>query len=236
MHMLSTQRYGFVALLSSIVVISLAAGSQTGRQQGLDRGQPSGEVVQLSDLNFDGLTASSQLPWLVAVTASWCSSCQVLKPKWRTLAERLESKIHVAEVDESANPVLLQRFAIKAFPSIYHLSGDETRQYRGPHTVEDIIKFANGGWKAVEALPQINSPVSPAGRILGKLRMIPYNLRMYYRYLHHDRKYSVLTLLVAFLSVPVIFGVLTICLLDALFTRSVQNHHHHVAPPHPHNQ
>lgn len=35
---------------------------------------------------------------------------------------------------------------------------------------------------------------------------IPYNLRMYYSYLHHDKKYSVLTLLAAFLSVPVVFG------------------------------
>lgn len=29
---------------------------------------------------------------------------------------------------------------------------------------------------------------------------------MYYSYLHHDKKYSVLTLLAAFLSVPVVFG------------------------------
>ncbi len=31
-------------------------------------------------------------------------------------------------------------------------------------------------------------------------------MRAYYKYLHKEKKYSVLTLLVAFLSMPVLFG------------------------------
>lgn len=202
----------------------------------VDSRQPSGNVVKLTDLNFDGLTESMQTPWLVSVTAPWCTHCNELKPTWKLLANQLKSEVHVGQVDGTANPVLQQRFATMEYPSIYYLIGDETRQYRGPRTIEHMLKFVDGGWKAVKAVPPMQSPVSPYGRMQGKLRMIPYNLRILYRYLHHEKKYSVLTLLAGFLSVPVVFGLLTICALDAFFTRSVRFQHHRVRTPHQHQQ
>lgn len=216
----------WVVLLLATIATTCFRGCAGGDTVDTETRQPSGNVERLTDLNFDGLTEALQAPWLIAVTAPWCVHCQELKPMWKHLADQLKTEVHVGQVDGTADPVLQKRFVTMEYPSIYYLRGEETRHYRGPRTTEHILKFIDGGWKDVKAVPSIQSPVSPYGRMHGKLRMIPYNLRLYYNYLHHDRKYSVLTLLAAFLSVPVVFGLLTICALDAFFTRSVRQQQH----------
>lgn len=197
---------------------------------------PSGDIVKLTDRNFDGLTETLQHPWLVAVTHPLCSVCHELKPIWKQLAQQNSNKVHVAEVDGMTAPVLQQRFAITKYPSIYFLHGDETRPYRGPLTLQHIQEFADGAWQSIKPVPSLRSPVSSYGRMQGRIRMLPYSVRDYYRYLHHDRKYGILTLLAAFLTVPVVFGLLTICALDVLFSSTLRQQHQNVAAPnwHPH--
>jgi thiol-disulfide isomerase/thioredoxin len=193
--------------------------------------EPSGEVVQLTDDNFDKLTEGG-LPWMVAVTAPWCTHCQDLEPIWRALAQRLKGEVHVGKIDSTTELVLQQRFGVEAYPSLYFLKDGETRECHVQRTLQKLSEFAEDGWRSVTPVPRWKSPVSPSGRALGKLRMVPYAVRKHYRYLHHEKKFGVLTLLAGFLSVPILFGVLSICLLDAYFTRSAKLQHAPVAHPH----
>jgi hypothetical protein len=55
------------ALLASALLIGITSASQS-----FDPHEPSGEVVQLTDENFDKLT-ECELPWFIAVTAPWCA-------------------------------------------------------------------------------------------------------------------------------------------------------------------
>lgn len=52
----------FVACLTLLVTAAAAFKAD----------EPSGDVVHLTDENFDGLT-DGRLPWMVAVTAPWCA-------------------------------------------------------------------------------------------------------------------------------------------------------------------
>lgn len=61
---------------------------------------------------------------------------------------------------------------------------------------------------------------------------LPHNVRKYYKYLHHEKGFGVLTLLAGFLSLPIMFGVASICLLDAISTRQARVHHAPVAHQH----
>ena len=54
-------------LLASALLIGITSASQS-----FDPHEPSGEVVQLTDENFDRLT-DCELPWFIAVTAPWCA-------------------------------------------------------------------------------------------------------------------------------------------------------------------
>ncbi len=48
-----------------------------------------GSVVQLTDENFDALTASGV--WLVKVYAPWCTHCRQLEPLWRVLGDEAKA-------------------------------------------------------------------------------------------------------------------------------------------------
>jgi hypothetical protein len=63
------------ALLASALLIGITSASQS-----FDPHEPSGEVVQLTDENFDKLT-ECELPWFIAVTAPWCAL--VMSCCWR---------------------------------------------------------------------------------------------------------------------------------------------------------
>ena len=63
------------ALLASALLIGITSASQS-----FDPHEPSGEVVQLTDENFDKLT-ECELPWFIAVTAPWCAV--VMSRCWR---------------------------------------------------------------------------------------------------------------------------------------------------------
>lgn len=63
------------ALLASALLIGITSASQS-----FDPHEPSGEVVQLTDENFDKLT-ECELPWFIAVTAPWCAL--VVSRCWR---------------------------------------------------------------------------------------------------------------------------------------------------------
>lgn len=76
------------------LLLALALAVNTAAETNL----PSGEVVKLTDDNFDKLTADTSVPWFVAVTAPWCTHCQELKPTWRNLAAQLKGQVHVGEV------------------------------------------------------------------------------------------------------------------------------------------
>eukprot|EP00208_Stichococcus_sp_RCC1054_P005065 CAMPEP_0206148568 /NCGR_PEP_ID=MMETSP1473-20131121/37011_1 /ASSEMBLY_ACC=CAM_ASM_001109 /TAXON_ID=1461547 /ORGANISM="Stichococcus sp, Strain RCC1054" /LENGTH=232 /DNA_ID=CAMNT_0053545947 /DNA_START=193 /DNA_END=891 /DNA_ORIENTATION=- len=214
--------------LVPVLLLALALAVNTAAEPSL----PSGEVVKLTDDNFDELTADTSVPWFVAVTAPWCTHCQELKPTWRNLAAQLKGQIHVGEVDSTTDPVLQSRFHVEGYPSLYYLRDGETRSYMSARTLQHMEHFLDGGWKAVKPVAALKSPISQQGRILGQLRMVPYNVRAYYKYLHNEKKYSVLTLLAAFLSVPVLFGLLSICALDAFFTRAARQGHRPLAPTH----
>lgn len=80
-------------VVASLLLAALSAAHATDEAI-----SPSGEVIKLTDDNFDEVTADTSAPWFVAVTAPWCTHCQDLKPTWRTLAAQMKGQVHVGEV------------------------------------------------------------------------------------------------------------------------------------------
>lgn len=62
-----------LGLRCALLALAICAGSSAASTS-FDPHEPSGEVVQLTDENFDRLT-DCELPWFIAVTAPWCGNC-----------------------------------------------------------------------------------------------------------------------------------------------------------------
>uniref|UniRef100_A0A061QZL4 Thioredoxin-like protein n=1 Tax=Tetraselmis sp. GSL018 TaxID=582737 RepID=A0A061QZL4_9CHLO len=190
------------------------------------------KVVTLTDENFDELVKHGE--WLVEIYAPWCIHCKALEPIWEQLAAKaLERGVQVGKIDGVHEKVLLARFRVEGFPSIFHVKGGETREYKGSRSLQSLEDFAYGGWRRQEPLAFWRSPTSTAGRLLGAALSVPGLVQTTYQHLKHDLGYSELTILAGALAVPLSIGVISICALDAFYTR---NPDFGVPAPHPHQE
>jgi hypothetical protein len=116
--------------------------------------------------------------------------------------------------------VLLARFRVEGFPSIFHISASgDTREFTGARTVAALETFVTAKWVNTDPLPFWRSPASPAGRILSFFFSIPTWVQRAYHRLHEELGYSELTILAGTLAVPLVIGIFSICMLDAFYSR-----------------
>jgi thiol-disulfide isomerase/thioredoxin len=175
-------------------------------------------VVDLDDGTFDQLTRSGA--WMIDIYAPGCIHCQKLEPTWRELANALEADgVRVAKIDGTRNRVLLMRFAVEGYPSIFLVRDGQAWQYQGSRTVPALRHFALSGHKASRPLPFHKSPVSAMGRTMGVLHSLPALARRAYAHFKDEKGFSDAAIIGGALAAPLALGGLAICALDAIYTR-----------------
>ena len=118
------------------------------------------QVLALNSSSFDQLVTRESGVWLIEFYASWCKPCQAFAPIYDKIATALSGNINVAKVDIHAptNRNLGIRFEIEAFPSFKLIHNGYVFTYQGPITQDDLLAFANGGYKLYQALPAPGPP------------------------------------------------------------------------------
>lgn len=163
-----------------------------------------------------------------------CVHCKALEPTWEQLATKLKPQgLKVAKINGVSEKVLLARFRIEAFPSIFHIAGGETREYNGGRSLEALEQFAQTRWRKEDPLPIWRNPAHIISRGLGHVYGLPALLQKAYHHFNRDLGYSELTILVGALSIPLALGIFSICLLDAFY--SCRTEPVALVAEHPHN-
>jgi thioredoxin 2 len=110
-------------------------------------GQPllDGQVLTLSDADFDAIAMATDRPLIVDFWAAWCGPCQMMAPAFKQAAQQLGQGALLVKVDTDDNPQLAQRFAIRSIPTLVKIvQGREVARRSGAQPAGAIVQMAAG--------------------------------------------------------------------------------------------
>lgn len=101
------------------------------------------KVQPLTANIFGAQVLGSQQPWIVDFYAPWCGHCQVFKPEFEKVAEKLDGRVHAGKVDCNQFQNLCNEAGVHAYPSVrFYLGAEGPNQRQHSHGLD--INSQNG--------------------------------------------------------------------------------------------
>ncbi len=85
----------------------------------------SGNVMELTDGNFDAEALQADQPVLVDFWAPWCGPCRMVGPIIEELAGAYAGKVKVGKLNTDHNPVVASKYGIRSIPTILLLKNGQ---------------------------------------------------------------------------------------------------------------
>ena len=84
-----------------------------------------GDILEVSDDNFESEIVNSEIPSMVDFWAEWCGPCKKVGPVVEELAAEYEGKIKIAKMDVDSNRQTPAKFGIRNIPTLILFKGGE---------------------------------------------------------------------------------------------------------------
>ena len=78
----------------------------------------SGEIVHVSDDNFEQEVLQAGEPVLVDYWAEWCGPCKMIAPILDEIAQEYDGKLRVAKLNIDENPATPPKYGIRGIPTL----------------------------------------------------------------------------------------------------------------------
>jgi thioredoxin 2 len=102
----------------------------------------SGEVMELSEANYDAVIAGSELPILVDFWAPWSGPARMMEPQLNQAARQLKGRALLVKINSDASPRLAQRYGIRTIPTLTQMrAGQEVQRLSGAVQAPQILEW-----------------------------------------------------------------------------------------------
>ncbi|CAN5545636.1 thioredoxin [soil metagenome] len=103
------------------------------------------EPININEASFEKAVLQSPVPTLVDFWAEWCGPCKMIAPVLDEIAKENGERFRVAKVNIDDDPGLMQRFGVRAVPTLLFFSGGEVKdQLVGGAPKKAILDKLNG--------------------------------------------------------------------------------------------
>ena len=84
-----------------------------------------GDILKVSDADFETEIINSETPSMVDFWAEWCGPCKKVGPVVEELAEEYKGKIKIAKMDVDSNRQTPAKYGIRNIPTLIFFKGGE---------------------------------------------------------------------------------------------------------------
>jgi thioredoxin 1 len=99
-----------------------------------------GNVVELTDANFEEVVGNSEVPVLVDFWAPWCGPCKMIAPIIEEVADEYASRAKVCKINTDESHDSAVEFSITAIPTLILFNkGQVGKKWVGLTSKKDII-------------------------------------------------------------------------------------------------
>ncbi len=99
-----------------------------------------GNVVVLTESNWNEEVVNSNVPVLVDFWAPWCGPCRIIAPIIEELASEFEGQIKVGKLNTDENPNIAMQYGIRAIPTVMLFKNGEVVDTRIGVQPKDALK------------------------------------------------------------------------------------------------
>lgn len=100
-----------------------------------------GNVLELTDADFDSTLHDSEVPVLVDFWAPWCGPCKMIAPIIEEIAEEYAEKAKICKVNTDDHREAAVEYGINAIPTLILFNeGQIAKKWTGLTTKKDIIE------------------------------------------------------------------------------------------------